>query len=420
MGFAVTMLAAGLVAPCEHTPSATLTLSSVDHALGLRFSLEMMSAYGHGVEAARLVRGALSRALVPYYPIAGRLVTSGEGELEVACTGDGVWFVEAMAHCSLIDLKNLEFPLVIPKEELLPSPPPCINPEEMILMMQVTQFECGGFAVGVKFNHMVFDGVGAGQFLKAVGEIAGGLPRPTVEPIWFRDAIPAPPRLARQPPTITFDCVPSLFDFPQLTINNIKEEFMRETAYRCTTFEAVAAVLWQCRTRAINLHPHADVHLVFSANVRPLLRQLLPPQRGYYGNCVYCLNVTSSSDKIKHALLTEIVSLIRDAKASLAAKFSDWAMGNVEEDPYNVPIGYDVLNLSDWRSVGFFEVDYGWGTPHCVAPLNDHLFFAGGILLKRPSPEQGLRFRGEVVTKEHQVSFVNELKRFAESCGHKH
>ncbi|CAL9134323.1 unnamed protein product [Musa textilis] len=420
MGFAVTMLAAGFVAPCEHTPSATLTLSSVDHALGLRFSLEMISAYGHGVEAASLIRGALSRALVPYYPVAGRLVTSGEGELEVACTGDGVWFVEAMAHCSLSDLKNLEFPLVIPKEELLPSPPPCINPEEMILMMQVTQFKCGGFAVGVKFSHMVFDGVGAGQFLKAVGEIAGGLSRPTIEPIWFRDAIPAPPRLPRQPPTITFDCVPSLFDFPQLTINNIKEELMRETACRCTTFEAVAAVLWQCRTRAINLPPHADVHLVFSSNVRPLLRQMLPPQRGYYGNCIFCLNVTSSSDKIKHAPLTEIVSLIRDAKASLAAKFSEWAMGNVEEDPYKVPIGYGVLNLSDWRSVGFFEVDYGWGTPHCVAPLNDHLFFAGGILLKRPLPEQGLRFRGEVVTEEHHESFVNELKWLAEGCPHKH
>ncbi|RRT68800.1 hypothetical protein B296_00032177 [Ensete ventricosum] len=372
MGFAVTMLAEGLVAPCEHTPSATLTLSSVDHALGLRFSLEMISAYGHGVEAASLIRGALSRALVPYYPVAGRLVTSAEGELEVACTGDGVWFVEKMVH------------------------------------------------LGVKFSHMVFDGVGAGQFLKTVGEIAGGLSRPTVEPIWFRDAIPAPPRLPRQPPMITFDCVPSLFDFPQLTINNIKEELMRETAYRCTTFEAVAAVLWRCRTRAINLPPHADAHLVFSANVRPLLCQLLPPQRGYYGNCVYCLNVTSSSDKIKHAPLTEIVSLIRDAKASLAAKFSEWAMGNVEEDPYNVPNGYDVLNLSDWRSVGFFGVDYGWGTPHCVVPLNDHLFFAGGILLKRPLPEQGLRFMGEVVTEEHQESFVNELKWFAESCRHKH
>lgn len=136
----VTTLAAELVTPSEATPSATLPLSSVDHAMGLRFMVEMITVYarGGGAEPAKVIRDALSKALVPYYPVAGRLVTSGDGLAEVACTGDGVWFVEAAtSHYGIGDLEDLQLPLPIPKEELLPSPPAELIQEEMILMMQV-------------------------------------------------------------------------------------------------------------------------------------------------------------------------------------------------------------------------------------------------------------------------------------------
>ncbi|CAL9770507.1 unnamed protein product [Musa acuminata subsp. burmannicoides] len=417
MSSPVTKLAAELVTPGEQTPCATLPLSSLDHAMGLRFLVEMIAAYGrHGPEEeppAKAIKGALSKALVPYYPVAGRLVVTGEGELQVACTGDGVWFVEATSRYSLSDLKDLEFPLAIPKEELLPCPPPSINQRQMILMLQVTQLRCGGFVVGVKFNHMVLDGVGAGQLLGAIAEIARGAACPAVDPIWLREAIPSPPRLPRDPPTTTFSFVRSQWEFPLESINKFKEEFMRETSHRCTTFDVAAAVLWRSRARAINLDLRADVHLVFPANVRPFLRQLLPPEGGYYGNCVYCLTVTATSEEITRAPLVEIVRLIREAKASLPVKLAEWAVGDFKDDPFRVPIGYDALNLSDWRSVGFYEVDYGWGPPHCVAALNDHAVFAGGIILRRPAPNQGgVRFVGQVVSEEHEGVFLEEMEKF--------
>ncbi|KAJ8478969.1 hypothetical protein OPV22_022696 [Ensete ventricosum] len=414
MSSPVTKLAAELVTPGEQTPCATLPLSSLDHAMGLRFLVEMIAAYGrHGPEEeppAKAIKGALSKALVPYYPVAGRLVVTGEGELQVACTGDGVWFVEATSRYSL---KDLEFPLAIPKEELLPCPPPSLNQQQMILMLQVTQLSCGGFVVGVKFNHMVLDGVGASQLLGAVAEIARGAASPVVDPIWLREAIPSPPRLPRDPPTTTFSFVRSQWEFPLESINKIKEEFRREASQGCTTFDVAAAVLWRSRARAIDLDLRADVHLVFPANVRPFLRQLLPPKGGYYGNCVYCLTVTATSEEITRAPLVEIVRSIRGAKACLPAKLAEWAVGDFKDDPFRVPIGYDALNLSDWRSVGFYEVDYGWGPPHCVAPLNDHAFFAGGIILRRPAPDQGVRFVGQVVSEEHEGVFLEEMEKFS-------
>jgi hypothetical protein len=45
--------------------------------------------------------------------------------------------VEAAASCTLADVNNLERPLLIPKEELLPRPPPKDKLEDLIIMAQL-------------------------------------------------------------------------------------------------------------------------------------------------------------------------------------------------------------------------------------------------------------------------------------------
>jgi hypothetical protein len=49
--------------------------------------------------------------------------------------------------------------------------------------MQVTEFACGGYIVAVSWNHGIADAFGLAQLLQAVGELARGLPSPTVVPI---------------------------------------------------------------------------------------------------------------------------------------------------------------------------------------------------------------------------------------------
>jgi len=64
----------------------------------------------------------------------------------VGCTGQGVWFVEAAASCALADVNYLECSLLIPKEELLPRPPPEEKLEDLVLVAQVrsiaSRFPC--------------------------------------------------------------------------------------------------------------------------------------------------------------------------------------------------------------------------------------------------------------------------------------
>lgn len=381
----------------------------------MRHLIDLFLVFGPGELPAKVVREALSSALVFYYPVAGRFAVSENGELDVACTGDGIWFVEASADCSLQDVNNLERPFLIPKEEFIPSPPPEVKQEDVFLMLQFTQFTDGGYVVGVRFNHAIFDGVGVAQFLKATAELAKGVTKLTVEPIWCREAMPDPPKLLPQGPPPVFKPLAleqSILDVSLDRIDQIKSQFAGETGQKCSKFDVVSALAWHCRTRAIDLEPQADVHLAFPVNTRRLLQEVLPKEEGYYGNCVYPMAVTASSEKIKHASIVEIVSLIREAKESVPTKFSKWVKGDPKEGPCMVPLEYGSFCVTDWSQVGFYEVDFGWGGPIQVAPLTEDNLIPWCILLKSPAPTQGVRLLLQCVLKEHVEAFREQMASF--------
>nr|XP_009403024.1 PREDICTED: 3'-N-debenzoyl-2'-deoxytaxol N-benzoyltransferase-like [Musa acuminata subsp. malaccensis] len=416
MSFSVNKLAPELLVAAEPTPSGRLPLSCMDRIAAVGVLVDTILVFQKGLAPAKAIKAALSRALVPYYPVAGRIVEPSPGEPEVACTGEGVWFVEASVDCSLKDVNNLERPLVLPKEELIPFAPAEVKEEDLIMMMQVTEFTCGGFAVGTRLSHVVFDGLGAAQFLKAVAEIARGHARPVVYPVWCRDAIPSPPKLSPGLPLPSFKAFNfenSVFDISSVHIDAVKNQFSRERGQKCSTFDVVTAMAWQCRTRAICFNAHVDVHLGFAANTRHLLRGLLP-QEGYYGNCVYPMGIKAKSGTIAGSSPVEVIELIRDAKERISTKFLDWMMGEtLEEDPYRVPPGYGTLVVSDWRRMGFSEVNYGWGEPIHVTPLNDESnFVASCIYLSPPKSKQGLRLITRCFEKDHLPAFDEEMMKF--------
>lgn len=119
-----------LVTPASPTPQGSKTLSDVDSQIPLWFYATVIEFFrprnavdGHDTQAvvdvAEAIRQALAKALVYYYPIAGRLREVSKGKLAVECTGEGVVFVDAHA-----DVRLDEF-----GEPLLP-PYPCI--EELV------------------------------------------------------------------------------------------------------------------------------------------------------------------------------------------------------------------------------------------------------------------------------------------------
>jgi shikimate O-hydroxycinnamoyltransferase len=56
--------------------------------------------------SADILRTALARALVPFYPLAGRLGMAPDGRLEIDCSGQGAVFAVAQSDAVLEDLEG--------------------------------------------------------------------------------------------------------------------------------------------------------------------------------------------------------------------------------------------------------------------------------------------------------------------------
>ncbi|CAM0958233.1 unnamed protein product [Alopecurus aequalis] len=434
MGFAVTRTSKSMVAPASPTPvGGTLLLSTLDRVPGLRHLVLSLHVF-HGAtvkdgvdngrkagEPARVVKEALGKALVDYYPFAGRFVEEADGEVRVACTGEGAWFVEAMAACTLEEVKHLDHPMAIPKEELLPEPAPDVPALDMPLMMQVTEFSCGGFVVGLISVHTIADGLGAGQFINAVADYARGLPKPRVSPIWARDLVPDPPRMPAPPPKLELlDLRGLTVDFSPDHIAKVKADFLASTGQRCSAFDVCVAKTWQSRTRALLLagagSSFADdspVHVCFFANTRHLM--LAGAGAGFYGNCFYPVTVTCQSGEVAAGEVVDVVRMVRDAKARLAGDVAKWAVGGFAQDPYELRFTYDSLFISDWTRLGFLEADYGWGAPAHVVPFSYHPFMAVAVIGAPPAPKVGARVMTMCVEEAHLPEFRDQMNAFASS-----
>lgn len=95
-----------LVQPAEETEKGLYFLSNLDQniAVIVRTIYSFKSEERGNEDAVEVLKEALSKVLVHYYPLAGRLTISPEGKLIVDCTGEGAVFVEAEADCSMEDM----------------------------------------------------------------------------------------------------------------------------------------------------------------------------------------------------------------------------------------------------------------------------------------------------------------------------
>lgn len=138
----MTRISEGPVKPASATPEETLPLAWVDRYPTHRGLVESMHIFRSGADAApAVIRAALGKALAFFYPLAGRIVEGEQpGCPAIRCTADGVYFAEAEADCSLEDVRFLERPLLLPKEDLVPYPGDdrwAVEPHNTIMMMQV-------------------------------------------------------------------------------------------------------------------------------------------------------------------------------------------------------------------------------------------------------------------------------------------
>ncbi|XP_019161737.1 PREDICTED: spermidine coumaroyl-CoA acyltransferase-like [Ipomoea nil] len=383
-----------LVKPAEPTPSEILSFSTIDNDPNLELLCQTLyvyqanptsdsnaSSHAESADPVLVIKTALSKALVYYYPLAGKLKRNSDGRLEITCNGDGVPYMEATADCALSSLNYFDGTDVKIGQQFVFDWPSHSAAGYHPLVLQVTRFSCGGFTVGMGLSHSVCDGFGAALFFRAMAELASGKEHPSVKPVWEREILvgkansPAgqypfdfistesnteqkckimteskedknyvPPlsslgetkskEYKNSVPTlsssVTYETDAILhecFNVDAESIRTLKKRFAEEAAAHgdggeslteaFTTVEVLAAYVWRSRIRALKQNPDGNTILCLAVGIRRLLTD--PPlPAGYYGNAFISAVAVSPCKSLDQGPIYKVAKMIKESKKAVS------------------------------------------------------------------------------------------------------
>ncbi|WRX33953.1 hypothetical protein QQP08_026440 [Theobroma cacao] len=438
-----------LVKPSTRTPAEVLSLSTLDNNPNLErigqiiFSYQanndLKQKFSQQPDPASIIEEALSKLLVYYYPLPGKLKRQSDGKLQINCNADGVPFSVANADCKLSSLNYLDgIDVAIARQFVLDLPSDFDNGCHP-LMFQVTKFACGGFTVAMGVAHTVFDGFGAAHFFRALTEIASKRCEPSVKPVWQRARLVAKPALetpeflldknalATSPYLPTTDVVHEYFYVTAKSIKRLKTSLMEESQDQdehltesLTTLEVLGAYVWRSRFRALKLDPNGKTMIHLAVGIRHLLNPPLPDE--YYGNAFITINVVLTGRDLEEGPLSKVVKLIKASKKLASTEdYIRTAMSLMEKrrvlsNKPDVATGA-LMVLTDWRQLGVRgEVDFGWkgfvnmtSLPWKIYGDLDH-FMKGGVKVLVSLPEASMaKFKDEMNALKQGAYLITSL-----------
>lgn len=149
----ITVRDSTMVGPAQETPRRSLWNANVDlvvpnfHTPSVYFYRPTGSS---NFFDARILKDALSRALVPFYPMAGRLKKDEDGRVEIDCQGQGVLFVEAESD-GVIDEFG-DFAPTLELRKLIPAVDYSLGIESYsLLVLQVNSLFIFAFSILIYF-----------------------------------------------------------------------------------------------------------------------------------------------------------------------------------------------------------------------------------------------------------------------------
>lgn len=406
-----------MVRPAEETPRRSLWNSNVDLVVP---RMHTPSVYFYRPSGAanffdpQVMKEALSKVLVPFYPMAGRLRRDEDGRIEIDCNAEGVLFVEADTGSVIDDFGD--FAPTLELRQLIPTVDYSGDiGSYSLLILQVTHFKCGGVSLGVGMQHHVADGASGLHFINTWSDMARGLDI-TIPPFIDRTLLRArdPPQPAfhhieYQPPPQLKTPLPNthntnvcIFKITRDQLNTLKNKSKEDgNTISYSSYVMLAGHVWRCACKARSLPADQDSKMYIATDGRSRLRPALPP--GYFGNVIFTTTPVAVAGELMSKPLWYAASKIHNALARMDDEYLRSALDYLEIQPDLTALVRGAhtfrcpnIGITSWTRLPIYDADFGWGRPIFMGP--------GGIAL------EGLAFALPSPTNDGSLSIAISLQ----------
>lgn len=442
----VSLKASYTVKPSEPTFDGRLSLSEWDqigtitHVPTIYFYRPSQDWIMRDGDILATLRDSLSRVLVHFYPLAGRLCWIQGSRLELECNAMGVQLIEAESQATLDDFGDFA-----PSPDL-ESLVPCVNynspiHELPLMLVQLTKFSCGGISLGTSISHAVADGQSALHFIDEWARLARGEPlgtppfldrkvlragdSPIAPPCFDHAEFSHPPLLMGASSTVEErkkGTTVSLLKLTKTQVERLKKMANDSRPTECgrpySRYETIAAHIWRCACNARGHKPEQPTAIGICIDSRCRMRPPLP--QGYFGNATLDVIATGRSGELVSKPLGYASSRIRAAIEKVTdeyvwsaidflknqpdlSQFQDLhALGN-DEGPF---YGNPNLGVISWLTLPMYGIDFGWGKEVYMGP-GPHDFDGDSLILPGHDGDGSL-----VVALCLQVAHMDAFKNF--------
>ncbi|CAN1242241.1 Omega-hydroxypalmitate O-feruloyl transferase [Linum perenne] len=157
------------------------------------------------------------------------------------------------------------------------------------------------------------------------------------------------------------------FCFDPEKLQHVKAKALEDGSLpKCTTFEALSAFVWKCRTQSLKLLPNQQTKLLFAVDGRA--RFVPPIPQGYFGNAIVLTNSLCNAGEIVENDLSFAVKQVQEAVKMVDDGYMRSAIDYFETTRARPSLAATLL-ITTWSRLSFHTTDFGWGEPTVSGPV---------------------------------------------------
>ncbi|KAG8495346.1 hypothetical protein CXB51_013062 [Gossypium anomalum] len=377
----VTVKGSNMIFPAQHSPKVTHWISNLDMVQATVHVPLLFFDKPYGTPQPQVLKEALSKTLVPFYPMAGRLGCDENGRFQITCNAEGVLWIEAETSSVIDDLAGFT---------------PCSQLQKFphLIALEIplrTRFLWPSYTL-----HTVCDGTTVLHFISSWSEMARGLSQISmpalIDRTLLRARVPPTPRFHHleynPPPSLLGPNNPtpssvSVFKITQNQLNTLKaKSWEHENKTNYSIYTILAAYIWRCATKARGLSYDQPTRLLMPTNGRPRLHPPLPSS--YLGNA-----------RMDNEYLRSVIDYLETLPDIKAARG--------KPETYQCPS----LFINKWSRLPLHDADFCWGRPLYTGPAN--VISEGKIFIMPSTTDDGSLSLVACLQTPHMKPFEEHL-----------